>query len=175
MSKGQIFESVVGVAVLIVAAMFLFYAYETSGRALTARTYTLTAVFGRVDGVTPGSDVRISGVKIGAVSDSALDPKTYEARVKLAVANGVEIPEDSAAKIVSDGLLGGAHVAIEPGGSEVMLAQGDSISITQGSVDLLGLAMQAFTGGDKKSAPSAAPAPEMAPEPANGNPEGELP
>ncbi len=160
MSKGQIFESIVGVVVLIVASVFLYYAYQQSGRALTARTYSLNAIFGRVDGVTPGSEVRISGVKVGAVSDAGLDPKTFEARVSFAVAKGVDVPEDSVAKVVSDGILGGAHISIEPGGSEVMLAEGDTITITQGSVDLLGLAMQAFTnGGDKIENESSAPDP----------------
>lgn len=144
-SKGQLFESLIGVLVLAVAAAFLFYAYQASGRAMTSRTYSLGAVFGRIDGVTPGSEVRISGVKVGAVSDSRLDPKTFEARVTLSVARDVEIPEDSVAKVVSDGLLGGAHVSIEPGGSDIMLAEGDTIAITQGSVDLLNLAVQAFT------------------------------
>jgi len=159
MSKGQLFESIIGVMVLAVAAVFLFYAYQASGRALTARTYSLGAVFGRVDGVTPGAEVRISGVKVGAVSQSALDPKTFEARVTLSVARDVAIPEDSVAKVVSDGILGGAHVSIEPGGSDVMLAEGDTIAITQGSVDLLGLAMQAFTNTEKpkeQSDPAAA-------------------
>jgi len=159
MSKGQLFESLIGVLVLAVAGLFLFYAYQASGRALTARTYSLGAVFGRVDGVTPGAEVRISGVKVGAVSNSTLDPKTFEARVTLSVARDVAIPEDSVAKVVSDGILGGAHVSIEPGGSDVMLAEGDTIAITQGSVDLLGLAMQAFTNGDKpkeQSGPAAA-------------------
>lgn len=162
MSKGQILESIIGVFVIAVAAVFLYYAYQTSGRALTARTYTLGAVFGRVDGVTPGSEVRISGIKIGAVSDSTLDPKTYEARVSLAVARDVAIPDDSVAKIVSDGLLGGAYVSIEPGGSEEMLAEGDTITITQGSVDLLGLAVEAFTSGSKGSSSDGA-APENDP------------
>lgn len=151
MSKGQIFESIVGVFVIAVAAAFLYYAYQMSGRALTSRTYSLGAVFGRIDGVTPGSEVRISGVKVGAVSDSALDPKTFEARVTLSVARDIQIPDDSVAKVVSDGLLGGAHVSIEPGGSDVMLAEGDTIAITQGSVDLLNLAVQAFTGSGKDS------------------------
>lgn len=162
MSKGQIFESVVGVAVLFVAAAFLAYAYQQSGRALTARTYSLNAVFGRIDGVTAGSEVRISGVKVGAVSDSGIDPATFEARVKLAVAKGVEVPEDSVAKVVSDGILGGAHISIEPGASDVMLAEGQTITMTQGSVDLLGLAMQAFTNGEKISNEPATEAPEAA-------------
>lgn len=159
MMRGQIFESVVGAGVIAVAGLFLAYAYQTSGRALTARTYTLNAVFGRIDGVTPGSEVRISGVKVGAVSESALDPDTFEARVRLSVSKSVAVPEDSVAKIVSDGLLGGAHVAIEPGASDVMLAEGETIVITQGSVDLLGLAMQAFSNSDKPATDAAEPAP----------------
>lgn len=152
MTKGQIFESLIGIIVIAVAAAFLYYAYEASGRAMTARTYPLNAVFGRVDGVSPGAEVRISGVKVGSVSQSVLDPKTFEARVTISVAKTVEIPDDSVAKIVSDGLLGGAHVAIEPGASDTMLVAGDTISITQGSVDLLGLAVQAFTNPAKPAA-----------------------
>lgn len=165
MAKGQIFESLVGVGVLAVATGFLVYAYQTSGRAMTARTYPLNAVFGRIDGVTPGSEVRIAGVKVGAVGASTLDPRTFEAHVSLNLARDVEVPEDSVAKVVSDGLLGGAHIAIEPGGSEVMLAAGDTIAITQGSVDLLGLAMQAFAGGEKPASEAAPSAPPVAADP----------
>ena len=166
MAKGSIFESVVGLGVIGVVAGFLYYAYGVSGRGDTARTYPVNAVFGRVDGVTVGSEVRIAGVKVGAVSASALDPETYEARVTLSVSSSVKLPEDTAAKIVSDGVLGGAHVALEPGGSDVMLAAGDTISITQGSVDLLGLAMQAFSSSAAKpAAETPAPGPVIEAEP----------
>ncbi len=157
MSKGQVFETLVGVGVVAVAAGFLYYAYGASGRGATARTYPLNAVFGRVDGVTVGSEVRIAGVKVGAVSGNALDPQTYEARVTLSVASGIKLPDDTIAKIASDGLLGGAHIALEPGGSDVLLKAGDTISITQGSVDLLGLAMQAFSGDEGEAQTQALP------------------
>jgi len=155
MSRAGIFETIVGVVVLAVAALFLFYAYRASGQDSERGAYRLDAVFGRVDGVSVGSEVRIAGVKVGSVSANSLDPQTYEARVQLAVSSGVAIPEDSIAKVVSDGLLGGAHVSIEPGASDVMLKSGEQITLTQGSVDLLGLAVQAFTsnaGGEKPPA-----------------------
>lgn len=155
MAKGSVFETIVGVGVIGVAAGFLYYAYGVSGRGDTARTYPVNAVFGRIDGVTVGSEVRVAGVKVGAVSMSALDPQTYEARLTLSVASTVKLPEDTAAKIVSDGVLGGAHVALEPGGSDVMLAPGETIAVTQGSVDLLGLAMQAFSSSAAKPAADA--------------------
>ncbi|MEZ5921143.1 MAG: outer membrane lipid asymmetry maintenance protein MlaD [Parvularculaceae bacterium] len=152
MVKARFFETIVGLAVIAVAAAFLVYAYGASGRAASARSYPLKAVFGKVDGVSVGSEVRIAGVKVGAVTANRLDPKTYEALLSMSVQSTVEIPEDSIAKIVSDGLIGGAHVSIEPGGSDVMLASGDTISYTQGSVDLLGLAVQTFTNSKSSAA-----------------------
>lgn len=152
MDRSQFFETLIGVGVIAVAGVFLFYAYGVSGNEIGRNAYKLDAVFGRVDGVTLGSEVRIAGVKVGSVTAHDLDFNTYEANVQLAINSGVPIPEDSIAKIVSDGILGGAHIAIEPGASEDMLRAGDKITITQGSVDLLGLAVQAFTsqsGGDK--------------------------
>ncbi|WP_425407831.1 outer membrane lipid asymmetry maintenance protein MlaD [Hyphococcus sp.] len=154
MSRAGFFETVVGVIVITVAVAFLVYAYGASGTALGKNSYELEAIFGRVDGVTIGSDVRIAGVKVGTVSANRLDQNTYEANVALAIDKGVGVPEDSVAKVVSDGILGGAHIAIEPGAAEEMLRAGDKITITQGSVDLLGLAVQAFTsqsGGGKNN------------------------
>jgi len=146
MNRAGIFETFVGLIVVFVAAAFLFYSYNVSGRNLTAGTYELNAVFGRVDGVAVGSEVRVSGVKIGSVSTNTLDPTTYEAKVSFVIDGQVPLPEDSIAKIVADGLLGGAYVSIEPGASDFMLSAGDTITLTQGSVDLLGLAVQSFTG-----------------------------
>ena len=118
MNRAGFFETFVGLIVVAAAAAFLVYAYSVSGRDLTRGGYELSAVFGRVDGVAVGSEVRIAGVKVGAVSAQALDRSTYEARLTLAIAGDVPVPEDSVAKIVSDGVLGGAHVAIEPGAAE---------------------------------------------------------
>jgi phospholipid/cholesterol/gamma-HCH transport system substrate-binding protein len=145
MTKGRAFETLVGICVVAVAVLFLYYAYNISGRAAAAGAYPLNAVFGRIDGVTVGSEVRIAGVKVGAVTENDLDPKTYEARVQLLIDSKIGIPDDSVAKVVSNGILGGSHIAIEPGASEDLLSDNDTIFITQGSVDLLGLAMQAFT------------------------------
>ncbi len=145
MKRSGTFETIVGAFVVIIATAFMFYAYDVSGKSLGRDSYSVDAVFGRVDGITIGSDVRIAGVKIGSVAGNKLDMQTYEADLQLSIEDSVLIPDDSVAKIVSDGFLGGAHVSIEPGASEEMLGAGDKITITQGSVDLLGLAVQTFT------------------------------
>ncbi|WP_428408069.1 outer membrane lipid asymmetry maintenance protein MlaD [Hyphococcus sp.] len=164
MSRAGVFETLVGAVVIAVAAAFLAYAYGVSGKGVGRDHYRVGAVFGRVDGVTVGSEVRIAGVKVGTVAGNSLDPKTYEANVELAIDRNVSIPQDSIAKVASDGILGGAHIAIEPGAAEEMLVEGDKIVITQGSVDLLSLAVQAFTSGNgnnKDEAVSADPLGDM--------------
>lgn len=138
-------ETVIGAVVLVVAGAFFVYAAKTAD-VNTGGSYELVAKFRKADGLSVGGDVRVSGVKVGAVRDLGLEAKTYEARVVMALRNGVTIPDDSAATIQTDGLLGGAHIAIQPGGSDFMLEPGEEFQITQGSVNILDLVGKAITG-----------------------------
>lgn len=131
-------ETILGAVVVVVAVGFFAFAAAQAGQTGARQGYDLTARFQRVDGVNVGSDVRISGVKVGVVRSVDLDPETYLARLTLAMNQGVEVLDDSTARIASDGLLGGAYVAIEPAGMDV-LAAGGEIPNTQGAVDLLTL------------------------------------
>src|SRR5207249_3093878 len=79
--RGNVIETVLGAVVLLVAALFLFFAYQTS-QLRTVAGYQLTAEFTRIDGIRQGSDVRISGIKIGSVLAEELDPKTFLATVR---------------------------------------------------------------------------------------------
>ncbi len=150
--RHNIVETLVGAVVIIVAAAFVFYGYTLSEKQGTAG-YELSAQFNRVDGLVVGSDVRLSGIKIGAVTAMTLDPETYSAIVSLVVNKDIALPDDSNAKITSEGLLGGNYISLSAGGSEDMLAAGDEIIFTQGAVDLLDLVGQALfsTGDDAKS------------------------
>lgn len=145
MTRAGAFETIVGLIVIAVAGVFLWYAYGVHGGNEAGGKYRLDAVFGSVNGINVGAEVRIAGVQVGEVTDNRLDTDTYEATLQMAINEGVPVPDDSVAKIVSDGFLGGAHVSIEPGASEEYLAEGDRITITRGSVDLLNMAVQAFT------------------------------
>ena len=160
MGRAGFFETIVGFLVVIVAIGFLFYSYGVSGSVAGKSQYRLDAVFGRVDGVAVGADVRIAGVTVGSVAAQKLNTQTYEADLSLLINSGVPIPDDSIAKISSDGLLGGGYVAIEPGASEEYLVDGERIAITRGAVDFLSLAVQAFTapsGGGGGDAPAKGP------------------
>lgn len=131
-------ETILGAAVAVVAVGFFVFAAAQAGQTGGSAGYDLTARFQRVDGIAVGSDVRVSGVKVGVVRAVELDPETYLAQLTLTVANGVQVLDDSTARIASDGLLGGAYVAIEPAGMDVLPAGGE-IPNTQGAVDLLTL------------------------------------
>ena len=133
-------ETLLGALVLLVAAGFLFWAY-TRSEAGNPGGYTLVAEFDRADGLEIGSDVRISGIKVGSVVSTALDPQSYRAEVRFSVRDGVELSEDSSASINSTSLLGGKYLALIPGGSEDVLRDGGQINFTQSSVnfeDLIG-------------------------------------
>ncbi|MDX2233385.1 MAG: outer membrane lipid asymmetry maintenance protein MlaD [Hyphomonadaceae bacterium] len=145
--KEQAAETILGAIVAAVAIGFLGFAITRAGSAEAAGGYELFARFQRADGVAVGSDVRISGVKVGAVREVALDPETFYAKVTLTLDPVVKLPDDSSAKVASDGLLGGAYVSLDAGGSEAILTPGSEILNTQGSVDLLSLLAAAAGGG----------------------------
>jgi phospholipid/cholesterol/gamma-HCH transport system substrate-binding protein len=153
-------EIAIGAVVIAVAGMFLSFAYSHSDKRPT-HGYEVTARFDRVDGIRAGTDVRISGIKVGTVTGTSLDYKTFQAVVAITLSPNVQVPVDSSLKVASEGLLGGNFLAIEPGGDDQVLKQGGLIKYTQGSIDLIGLVSKTMFGtGDPKAstkAPAATP------------------
>jgi phospholipid/cholesterol/gamma-HCH transport system substrate-binding protein len=140
MAQRNVTELLAGAVVLLVAAGFLGFAVANTGRS-AASGYTLSADFESIDGLGPGSDVRIAGVKVGRVTSASINPKTYQARLTFTVAPDIKLSDDSSAQISSDGLLGGKVLSLVPGGDDKMLADGGRITITQSAAsleDLLG-------------------------------------
>lgn len=148
--RDQLVETLVGAVVLAVAAVFLAYSLSIAG-AGSGAGYPLTVRFASADGISTGADVRLSGVKIGAVSGVTLDPKTYEAKVAFTVSPAVQIPTDSSVRIKNEGLLGGVYLAVEPGAAEEYLAAGGEVDYGQGAIDVIRLLSEFVTrgGGDR--------------------------
>lgn len=143
---GQVTETVIGGIVIAAAATFLLYAGQVAGLRGGGDAYPLSANFRSVEGISVGTDVRLAGIKVGTVTDLALDPETFQARATFTVARHLAIPEDSDIKIASEGLLGGSFLEIAPGASDFVLTEGDEILNTQSSVSLLNLLMRFGTG-----------------------------
>jgi phospholipid/cholesterol/gamma-HCH transport system substrate-binding protein len=152
MSSNNTVETLIGAIVVAIAAGFLIFAYSsTSAGGLSG--YSLEARFSSADGITAGTDIRLHGIKVGTVSAVDLDPKSYLAIVRLNIRSGVPIPDDSAIKVTSSGLLGNSYLSIQPGGSPKDLAAGGQIINTQGSVDIMGLIGRAIYGNTSSASP----------------------
>ena len=164
--NGNVIETVMGAVVLVVAALFLFFAYTTS-QLRSVEGYPVTAQFSRIDGIRDGTDVRIAGVKVGSITGEKLDPKTFLATVKMNINPDYKLPEDTVAEIVSSSLLGDKYMSLEPGGSDKIIPAGGEIKYTQAPAnleDLIGQMIFSQTGAQKKpgaggsgAAPGAAP------------------
>lgn len=142
-------ETLVGAAVLAAAIAFGIYGAQVAGlRTGAGDSYVLTASFRSLEGVSVGSDVRLAGVKVGTVTNVALNPETYRADTTVTLNASTQIPDDSAIIVSSEGLLGGNFVEIVPGGSPFYFAAGDEILDTQGAVSLVSLLLKFVAGGE---------------------------
>ncbi|WP_126976606.1 outer membrane lipid asymmetry maintenance protein MlaD [Frigidibacter oleivorans] len=147
-------EILTGAAVLAVALGFAAFAGLGSGLTGPSGSYDLHASFRSLEGITIGTDVRLAGVKVGSVTAMELDPQTFFADATLSLRDDLLLPEDSAALVSSEGLLGGAFVELVPGGSPVNIEAGGEIEDTQGAVSIFTLLMR-FAGGGEDSADAA--------------------
>ena len=119
MKRGAV-ETILGAVVLLIAIGFVFF----GARSIDLQDhdgYQLTARFLKVGGLDRGSDVRISGVKVGSVIDRSLDDQTFEAVVTFTVRKDLRLPADTEAGVTAEGLLGGKYLRVFPGTATEML------------------------------------------------------
>jgi phospholipid/cholesterol/gamma-HCH transport system substrate-binding protein len=128
-------EASLGVAVVAVAGLFFTYAYTSGNASRLIQGDIISANFERVDGLNIGNDVKISGVKVGAVRSLDIDKVTYQAKVTMQLNDSIQVPVDSSAEIVSESLLGGKYIAIIPGGEETMISSNGQITDTRSAVN----------------------------------------
>jgi phospholipid/cholesterol/gamma-HCH transport system substrate-binding protein len=153
-------ETLVGAAVIALALGFFFYASKTAGvGGGVSGGYKVIAEFDNAEGINVGTDVRLAGIKIGTVTSQSLNAENYMARIEMTLDPKVSLSDDTAAKVTSEGLLGGKFIAMEPGGSETKLAEGSMMTLTQGAIDIWSLISSAMF--DKAKAPTT---PEPAPQ-----------
>lgn len=123
-------ETIMGIVVLLIAVLFLGFAYRVSDLQVV-KGYEVNARFFKVGGLSVGSDVRINGVKIGTVTSQKLSSEDYMVDVALSISSDVKLPDDSVASITNDGLMGNKFVKIEPGNSKTFLVDGSEIKKTK--------------------------------------------
>jgi phospholipid/cholesterol/gamma-HCH transport system substrate-binding protein len=161
----NLIETIMGAVVLAVAGFFLVFAY-THANIKKIEGYEVSATFTSVGGLDTGADVKINGIKVGTVASQSLDPVTYDAVVKLSIAHGIKLPDDTVASVSSEGLLGGKFIKLVPGKSPTMIAAGGALGPSKSfkSIEeMVGQLIFLATSDNQPAAKPAEPAPESKP------------
>jgi len=101
-----------------------------------SNNYILSARFNSVSGLKTDSSVEMAGVEIGRVSKIGLDSERQTALVILKIHKNVQITDDAIASIKTSGLIGDKFINITPGGSDIILQPGETITETESAIDL---------------------------------------
>jgi len=126
-----------GIAALVMLAMKV----GNLGTYNVSEAYQVHAYFSNIGGLKPKASIKSAGVLVGRVTDISLDMERYEARVTMSLDKRYQFPKDTAAKILTSGLLGEQYIGFDVGGDEAMLKNGDEVKMTQSAVvleDLIG-------------------------------------
>jgi len=99
-------------------------------------TYQLSALFTNIGGLKPRAAVKSSGVVVGRVAEITFDNDKYMAKVTMNIEKRYKFSKDASASVLTAGLLGEQYIGIEGGGEDTMLANGDTIKLTQSAVVL---------------------------------------
>jgi phospholipid/cholesterol/gamma-HCH transport system substrate-binding protein len=145
-------DLVVGVFVLAGLAAIAWLSVSIGGASYAGPGgKTLYAYFDEIGGLSERAAVVVGGVKVGRVVALELDQADYRAKVTMDVDRSLELPEDTSAAILTQGVLGDKLVALEPGGADEMIPDGGIIDLTQSAVvleRLIGKLVTSFGGGD---------------------------
>ena len=132
-------EILVGFFVASAIAAFFMLAMSVSNMSSYTgdENYVVIAHFDNIGGLKVRSPVAAGGVRIGRVTDIQYDSERYEAVVSMAIDSKYnKFPVDTAASILTSGLLGEQFIGLEPGAEEEFLKAGDAIDITQSALVL---------------------------------------
>lgn len=102
----------------------------------SSNRYGVYGYFSSASGLKPGATVEIAGVKIGHVAGISIDTERLVAKVVFSIDKNMELSEDSIASVKTSGIIGEKYIDISPGGSDIMLEDGDEIENTESSLDI---------------------------------------
>ncbi len=112
----------------------------------------ISATFERGDGISQGSIVNVSGVKVGSVSRVQLTPD-LQVRVVMRLDDKIPIPRNSVAHLTSLGIVEGKSIVIRLGDSDELLQFGDEIDgvYIESMTEVLGARSEEIAGDVSES------------------------
>ena len=141
-------DLVVGLFVLAGFFAFVYLSVQLGDFAPLSKRqqYQLQAEFGNIAGLRQGAVVEIAGVGVGRVGAIGLSDR-QRALVTMYIDRSVELSEDSIASVKTQGIIGEKYITISPGGSDLLLADGDWLLETESALDLEELVSKYIFGG----------------------------
>jgi phospholipid/cholesterol/gamma-HCH transport system substrate-binding protein len=157
MMKRSTLDLWVGAFVMMGLGALLFLSLKVANLSSfnSGDTYAVYANFDNIGGLKVRAAVKSAGVVVGRVTAIEFDNQTFEAKVRMDVESRYQFPKDTAAKILTSGLLGDQYIGLAAGGDMANLKPGDTLKITQSAVVLENLISQflyskAAEGPEKK-------------------------
>ncbi len=147
------FQVAIGFIVLIISFIVIINVYKIKNLSDYGldQIIILQAKFTNIEGINIGSNVKISGIKVGVVKDIMLDSEDYTAKITLNITTGIKIPSDSILSVASSGLLGARFLEIQPGFNDKYMSNNDSFISTTSSVNLENILSRfAISASEKK-------------------------
>tara|TARA_B100000575_G_C22682057_1_gene414601 strand:+ start:85 stop:534 length:450 start_codon:yes stop_codon:yes gene_type:complete len=111
--KQNYIETILGAITFLIASLFLIKFLEVNTERNSTDSYVLKAKFMKVGGIMIGNDVKLSGVKVGVVSNVKLDEE-YFAEVEFKIYSHIKIPKETIIEVSSDGILGNKYISLTP-------------------------------------------------------------
>jgi phospholipid/cholesterol/gamma-HCH transport system substrate-binding protein len=136
MQASPVRDLIVGLFVALGLATLAYLSIQVGGVSYAGRGgLVLYATFDEIGGLKPRAPVAVAGVTVGQVRSIELD-ELLRARVTVELDEGLELPVDSSAGIRTQGLLGDQFIAVEPGGDDVLLTNGEEFEFTESALSI---------------------------------------
>lgn len=155
--RERIIEIWVGFFMLFGILALLVLVFKVSGlsSSIGENGYNITAAFDNVGGLKVRSPVSLAGVHIGEVSAIKLDNVQFKAIVTMKIDSKYkQLPVDTSASILTQGLLGANYISLTPGFSQTFLNNNAIVQDTHPALileDLIGqLIFSLKNSGGKK-------------------------
>ena len=159
--KKAILEFWVGLFVLLgfAALGILAFRVANGGDSFGApsATYTVYAQFDDIGSLKVQAPIKSAGVLVGRVESIELDPKNFQAKVRMSLDKKYAFSVDANAAILTSGLLGEQYIGLTQGGEEEKLKNGDTLSLTTSALvleNLIGKFVSNFMNKDSQSTPA---------------------
>jgi phospholipid/cholesterol/gamma-HCH transport system substrate-binding protein len=122
--RSPLFIGIISLLGIAAGTTFAFYINELP---FVKQAYEIKAEFADAAGLNAENQVRVAGIKVGAVEDVQLAGD--KVLVTMSINNDTDIPEDAFAEIKLATLLGTKFVDIEAKGAGPYLEEGDTITL----------------------------------------------